>query len=525
MSVTGTDVFISYKREERADVERIAERLRGLGLNVWFDTKLASGVSFDEEINREVRGAKCVLVCWSPGAMASDWVRAEASIGRGRGVLAAVTLRPTDLYPPFNLIHTEDLTTWQGEDLHPGWLNILARIGELTERPDIVQRARRYVAASAGPALSAAPSAAGEQASPPPATPDRQRPGAALWAALGAVALVVIGGGLWASGMVSPSRQTAASACPARVDLGSSAPQVRLDALRRDHIAAARADASCLTPIETDLAAIERLMWTQAQNEKTPAAVQTFLDQFPANATPTPQFRKEAEALLAQLQGPVNQQVADASCPERPAFNHDLPLDGLQGLRAERAQALDAKREACVAIIDRELKTVEARIWAAAQRGGNPEALRRYLEAFPPGAVPAPSHRRDAEQLLQRLEPVVAPPRANGEAAAQRQMGVWTVQQRYAQDMDRDGQVDFWLRNGLIHALNGTRFSPVGATAPSLSQCQAATYAESAYDVGKQAGAWVCALTESKVFAAFTVQQTPEPQGPVRVNYMVWSPR
>lgn len=142
------DVFISYKREERAQVERIAERLRGLGLSVWFDARLPSGESFDEEINRELHAAKCVLVCWSPGAVQSQWVRAEAAIGRDRDVLAAVTLAPTQLYPPFNLIHSVDLANWDGADLHPGWLSVIGRLGALADRPDLVERAGRYAAVS-----------------------------------------------------------------------------------------------------------------------------------------------------------------------------------------------------------------------------------------------------------------------------------------------------------------------------------------------------------------------------------------
>jgi hypothetical protein len=142
------DVFISYKREERAEVQRIVEHLQGLKLSVWFDSRLPSGRSFDEEINHEVRSAKCVLVCWSRGAVESEWVRAEAAIGRERNVLCAIILEPTQLYPPFNLIHADDLSDWDGRDLHPGWLALQARIGELTQRPDLVERGARYLPSS-----------------------------------------------------------------------------------------------------------------------------------------------------------------------------------------------------------------------------------------------------------------------------------------------------------------------------------------------------------------------------------------
>jgi hypothetical protein len=129
------DVFISYKRDDRPQVEGIAAALRGLGLNVWFDERLSPGKSFDEEINHHARAAKVVLVCWSPGAAASEWVRAEASIGRQRGVLTACFLAPCELFPPFNLVHAEDLSSGRFEPSNPAWSKLLERIGQLTGRP------------------------------------------------------------------------------------------------------------------------------------------------------------------------------------------------------------------------------------------------------------------------------------------------------------------------------------------------------------------------------------------------------
>jgi len=173
------DVFISYKREERARVEQIAERLKGLGLSVWFDSRLPSGESFDEEINREVHAAKCVMVCWSPGAVQSQWVRAEAAIGRERDVLATVMLAPTKLYPPFNLIHTIDLSKWDGRDTDPAWLATIGRIGALADRPDLVERAGKF-AGLAGADLT---------------KPKKSRLG--LWLALIAAFVVVGAGGYY----------------------------------------------------------------------------------------------------------------------------------------------------------------------------------------------------------------------------------------------------------------------------------------------------------------------------------------
>jgi hypothetical protein len=130
------DVFISYRRDERTDVLQIAERLRALKLKVWFDADLRSGTSFDSEIDWNIRRAKCVLVCWSPGAATSDWVRGEATIGREREVLAAAMLKSCSLPAPFNLVHAEDLTSGVGPE-NRAWFHLLDRIGALVGRPGL----------------------------------------------------------------------------------------------------------------------------------------------------------------------------------------------------------------------------------------------------------------------------------------------------------------------------------------------------------------------------------------------------
>jgi hypothetical protein len=133
------DVFISYRRDQRDQVRLIADKLQELDLSIWFDARLEAGTSFDEEINREIRSAKAVLVCWSPEAIQSRWVRAEASIALERDALVAVQLAPTELMPPFNLIHAPDLSRWNGNSDDAGWRAMLARIGGLVGRPGLAE--------------------------------------------------------------------------------------------------------------------------------------------------------------------------------------------------------------------------------------------------------------------------------------------------------------------------------------------------------------------------------------------------
>ena len=131
------DVFISYKQEEREAAQLIASALTDLKVAVWFDSRLHAGTAFDEEIARALDAAKSVLVCWTPAAIQSDWVRGEATHGAQRDRLVACFLQPTSLIPPFNLTHAENLCAWAGQSDDPAWIRLLDRIGDLIGRPGL----------------------------------------------------------------------------------------------------------------------------------------------------------------------------------------------------------------------------------------------------------------------------------------------------------------------------------------------------------------------------------------------------
>lgn len=136
--MSGADVFISYKRSDRARIAPIADYLRAAGLQVWLDARLEAGETFDVEITRNLRAAKVVLVCWSKDSVESQWVRAEATEGREAGTLVAVMLEACRPYPPFNLIHMEDLSTWRGQDDHAAFSRVMGTIARKAGRADLV---------------------------------------------------------------------------------------------------------------------------------------------------------------------------------------------------------------------------------------------------------------------------------------------------------------------------------------------------------------------------------------------------
>jgi hypothetical protein len=141
------DVFISYKRRMRPQVAKIAAELRSHGVDVWYDAGIDAGSRFSAEIAKALRAAKCVLVCWTNDAFPhggdqTGWVIAEASFGHDRGILVPVMLEPSDLDPPWNVLHTENLVSWAADPARPlhadeAWQRTLMAIGRKIGRFDL----------------------------------------------------------------------------------------------------------------------------------------------------------------------------------------------------------------------------------------------------------------------------------------------------------------------------------------------------------------------------------------------------
>ncbi len=74
------DVFLSYKSDDRPRVQRLAEGLRSAGLRVWFDQwAIKPGDDIYLSIERGLEDARVQVLCLSPAALGSDWVKLERS--------------------------------------------------------------------------------------------------------------------------------------------------------------------------------------------------------------------------------------------------------------------------------------------------------------------------------------------------------------------------------------------------------------------------------------------------------------
>lgn len=95
------NIFLSDNREDSVVARRYADAFAAEGLNVWRDTALRAGGAHDEVAEAALRGARAVVVPWSPRAMVSCWLRAEATAAdRQKTLVPGITLDFKESIPP-----------------------------------------------------------------------------------------------------------------------------------------------------------------------------------------------------------------------------------------------------------------------------------------------------------------------------------------------------------------------------------------------------------------------------------------
>lgn len=111
-----SDVFVSYKAEDRARVTPLVQALEADGLNVWWDPQIAAGSEWRRDIEEQLDSARCVIVVWSRRSVGADgrFVRDEANRAQRRGTY--IPIRIDDVEPPlgFGEIHAVSIQGWKG---------------------------------------------------------------------------------------------------------------------------------------------------------------------------------------------------------------------------------------------------------------------------------------------------------------------------------------------------------------------------------------------------------------------------
>jgi formylglycine-generating enzyme required for sulfatase activity len=77
--------FISYSHEDSVFAERLARDLRDAGLEVWIDFRsIGIGTEWEQAIFKGLDASDLMLVCLTPPAVNSEWVRREVLLARSR---------------------------------------------------------------------------------------------------------------------------------------------------------------------------------------------------------------------------------------------------------------------------------------------------------------------------------------------------------------------------------------------------------------------------------------------------------
>jgi CheY-like chemotaxis protein len=133
----GTDLFISYSRQDRPKIETLSELLQKNGWTVWWDRQIKTGTSYDKVIENALMNARAVVVAWSSTSVDSDWVRAEAAYALKKTKLLPIRL--DDAMPPlrFTHIHSINFTKWDGSSADQACQRLFADLVDLIGEPNV----------------------------------------------------------------------------------------------------------------------------------------------------------------------------------------------------------------------------------------------------------------------------------------------------------------------------------------------------------------------------------------------------
>lgn len=78
-------IFISYAHDDSVFAERLAHDLHDAGYEIWIDFRgIRIGTEWEQAIFKGIEGCDFVIVCLTPNAVRSDWVRREVLMARSR---------------------------------------------------------------------------------------------------------------------------------------------------------------------------------------------------------------------------------------------------------------------------------------------------------------------------------------------------------------------------------------------------------------------------------------------------------
>ena len=121
MGSPATDVFLSYKAEDRTRLKPFVAALEAEGFTVWWDAHIGGGAQWREDIQEHLDAARCVIVAWSKRSVGRDgnFVRDEATRAQRRGAYLPVRLDLVDPPLGFGEVQALSLKGWKGDRSDP----------------------------------------------------------------------------------------------------------------------------------------------------------------------------------------------------------------------------------------------------------------------------------------------------------------------------------------------------------------------------------------------------------------------
>ena len=186
-----SDVFVSYKAEDRPRVEPLVEALESEGLSVWWDARVSGGEAWRETIAEHLDTAPCVIVVWSRRSTGTHgrFVRDEASHAQEHGAYLPVTI--DRVQPPlgFGEVQAISLSGWKGDSSDPRYRAVSSCVRSMVGRAPTAP-----TAGDRGKALSISRRAA--------------------LAGGGALVLAAVGAGAWFLLQPAPAKSNAVAVLP-----------------------------------------------------------------------------------------------------------------------------------------------------------------------------------------------------------------------------------------------------------------------------------------------------------------------
>ena len=119
------DIFISYSHKDQEWVNKFGVTLVEQGYKVWWDKDLMASQDYAAVIEDALNSTQCVLTVWSKNSVKSKWVRAESARGFNQDMLIPILIEDTNIPIPYDSVHTADLRTWDGDENHKGFKDVI----------------------------------------------------------------------------------------------------------------------------------------------------------------------------------------------------------------------------------------------------------------------------------------------------------------------------------------------------------------------------------------------------------------